>query len=572
MANTSILIKRSTTTGRPTSLAAGEFAYSYQSNTLFFGSPSGTGVINVGGQYYTSTLDAATSANTAGTLVKRDSNNNFYGGLYGNANTSTALLNSRNFSITGGDISATAVGFDGTSAVALNASLNTIAGLSAGIYGGTTSIPVVTVAANGRVMAIANTTIATSFTVSGNTGSGTQAGGGTLTVQGGGTGITTTVTGSSGSETVTINTDNTVVRSNTASVGPQTIGTDLYVSGNLYISGTQTYVNTSIVQTTDSLILLAANNTGDVIDIGFVGRYGSGSSLATGLVRDAGNKAYYLFAGVDSSSIANANTIANNLFTSANTATLYSNLVAVTANIATGNITTANITSTSITTANVTSATIGNLILTNALPIASGGTNNTTFNNGSITFFDGTKLNNLANTGTAGTYANSNTVAVITTDAYGRVSAVTNTAIAIDTSQITSGTLGVPRGGTGAATFTSGSILIGSGTGALSTLANSTYTATGTGTQNNTITSVTVDSYGRLTAATFSAISGLTVGQGGTGVSTFTTNGMVYGNGSGAMLVTAAAGTADQTWSNQIMTVTNAGVPVWSNALDGGQF
>jgi hypothetical protein len=46
----------------------------------------------------------------------------------------------------------------------------------------------------------------------------------------------------------------------------------------------------------------------------------------------------------------------------------------------------------------------------------------------------------------------------------------------------------------------------------------------------------------------------------------------VYGNGSGAMLVTAAAGTADQTWSNQIMTVTNAGVPVWSNALDGGQF
>jgi len=572
MANTSILIKRSTTTGRPTSLSAGEFAYSYQSNTLFFGSPSGTGVINVGGQYYTSTLDAATSANTAGTLVKRDSNNNFYGGLYGNANTSTALLNSRNFSITGGDISATAVGFDGTSAVALNASLNTVAGLSAGIYGGTTSIPVVTVAANGRVMAIANTTIATSFTVSGNTGSGTQAGGGTLTVQGGGTGITTTVTGSAGSETVTINTDNTVVRSNTAATGPQTIGTDLYVSGNLYISGTQTYVNTSIVQTTDSLILLAANNTGDVIDIGFVGRYGSGSSLATGLVRDAGNKAYYLFAGVDSTSIANANTIANNLFTSANTATLYSNLVAVTANIATGNITTANITSTSITTANVTSATIGNLNLTNALPIASGGTNNTTFNNGSITFFDGTKLNNLANTGTAGTYANSNTVAVITTDAYGRVSAVTNTAIAIDTSQITSGTLGVVRGGTGAATFTTGSILIGSGTGALSTLANSTYTVTGTPAANNTVTSMTVDSYGRVTAKTYAAISGLTVGQGGTGVSSFTTNGMIYGNGSGAMLVTAAAGTADQTWSNQIMTVTNAGVPVWSNALDGGQF
>jgi hypothetical protein len=140
MANTSILIKRSTTTGRPASLSAGEFAYSYQSNTLFMGSPSGTGVINVGGQYYTSTLDAATSANTAGTLVKRDSNNNFYGGLYGNANTATALLNSRNFSISGGDITASAVGFDGTGAVTLSASLDAVSGLSAGVYGGTTAV------------------------------------------------------------------------------------------------------------------------------------------------------------------------------------------------------------------------------------------------------------------------------------------------------------------------------------------------------------------------------------------------------------------------------------------------
>jgi hypothetical protein len=38
------------------------------------------------------------------------------------------------------------------------------------------------------------------------------------------------------------------------------------------------------------------------------------------------------------------------------------------------------------------------------------------------------------------------------------------------------------------------------------------------------------------------------------------------------LLVTAAAGTSDQTFSNQILTVTNAGVPVWSTALDGGTF
>ena len=84
---------------------------------------------------------------------------------------------------------------------------------------------------------------------------------------------------------------------------------------------------------------------------------------------------------------------------------------------------------------------------------------------------------------------------------------------------------------------------------------------------------MTVDAYGRTTAKTYAAISGLTVGQGGTGFATATTNGIVFGNGTGALGVTALAGSgSDQTWSNQILTVTNAGVPVWSSAMDGGSF
>jgi hypothetical protein len=110
------------------------------------------------------------------------------------------------------------------------------------------------------------------------------------------------------------------------------------------------------------------------------------------------------------------------------------------------------------------------------------------------------------------------------------------------------------------------------GASGLQSLSNTTYTQTGTLTSNNTITSITVDAYGRFTAATVAAIGGLTVGQGGTGLSTITQNGITYGNGTGAVGVTAAAGGADQTWSNQILTVTNAGVPVWTTALDGGQF
>ena len=70
----------------------------------------------------------------------------------------------------------------------------------------------------------------------------------------------------------------------------------------------------------------------------------------------------------------------------------------------------------------------------------------------------------------------------------------------------------------------------------------------------------------------------LVVEFGGTGVGTFTTNGIVFGNGTSPLQVTAAANTAspgtspDVTDSNQILTVTGAGVPVWTNTIDGGTF
>ena len=556
MSNTIIQIKRSDANSQPANLSAGEFAYSYLSNTLFLGTTSGTGVINVGGLLYTQTIDAATAANTANTLVKRRSDGAFFGQLFGNANTATALQTGRYIGINQGDVNANSVYFDGTGNANVALVLSTMANVTAGQYGSTTAIPVITVAANGRVSNVSTVVIDTQFTVAGNTGSGSQAGGGTLTIQGGNTGIVTTVTGSGGSETVTISTDNTVVRSNTTAVGAQIIATDLQISGNLIVSGTATYVNTSIVQTNDSLIQLASNNTvGDVIDIGFVGLYNNGANVMTGLIRDAGDKNYYLFKDVSASSLS-ANNISNNLFTVANTATLYANL---NANTATIGILTAN------------TANIGSIILTSALPIGSGGTNNTTFTTGSLTFFDGTKLASFANTGTAGTYANASHVPVFTTDAYGRVSAVTNTAISIDTSQITSGTLGFSRGGTGSTTYTTGTLLVAGASGLLS-LANTTYTQSGTLATNNTITSITVDAYGRFTNSTVSAISGLTVPQGGTGLATITQNGITYGNGVGALGVTAAVGGADQTWSNQLLTVTNNGTPVWTTTLDGGRF
>ena len=70
----------------------------------------------------------------------------------------------------------------------------------------------------------------------------------------------------------------------------------------------------------------------------------------------------------------------------------------------------------------------------------------------------------------------------------------------------------------------------------------------------------------------------LRVEYGGTGRSEFNTNGILYGNGTSELLETAAANmsnpgiTPDVATSYQILTVTAAGVPVWTDTLDGGTF
>lgn len=76
----------------------------------------------------------------------------------------------------------------------------------------------------------------------------------------------------------------------------------------------------------------------------------------------------------------------------------------------------------------------------------------------------------LKNTGTAGTYGSASAVPVFVTDAQGRVTSVTNTNIDISATAITSGTLGVARGGTGASTLTG--YLKGNGTSAFTASAS----------------------------------------------------------------------------------------------------
>ena len=75
MANT-IQIKRSTTSAAPGSLAAGEIAYSSNSNKFFVGHPDGsTGNVVIGGDLYVNMLDHTAGTLTASSAILTDSNN-----------------------------------------------------------------------------------------------------------------------------------------------------------------------------------------------------------------------------------------------------------------------------------------------------------------------------------------------------------------------------------------------------------------------------------------------------------------------------------------------------------------
>ena len=97
----------------------------------------------------------------------------------------------------------------------------------------------------------------------------------------------------------------------------------------------------------------------------------------------------------------------------------------------------------------------------------------------------------------------------------------------------------------------------------------------GTGTWNGTAISATyggtgldtssATGVGIVTSGTWTTPAQLTVGYGGTGASTFTSNGILYGNGTGTIQVTAAG-------TDGYFLKSNSGTPAWSNVVDGGTF
>ena len=79
-----IKIKRSTTTAVPSSLTAGELAYSDNSDKLFIGAPADNAVVAIGGKLYTDMLDHTAGILTADSAILVDSNSKVNKLLTGN--------------------------------------------------------------------------------------------------------------------------------------------------------------------------------------------------------------------------------------------------------------------------------------------------------------------------------------------------------------------------------------------------------------------------------------------------------------------------------------------------------
>ena len=159
-----VRIKRSATSGNPTTLGAGELAYSGLTDNgsnggdrlyVGFGTETAGNAANhfvIGGKYFTDDIDAATTANTASTIVKRNGSGNFSAGtitaaLSGNATsaTSAAAWTTGRTKTIDGDVDGSASGVDGSGDVTITTTMDST-GVSAGSYGGATQIPNITVA------------------------------------------------------------------------------------------------------------------------------------------------------------------------------------------------------------------------------------------------------------------------------------------------------------------------------------------------------------------------------------------------------------------------------------------
>jgi len=469
MANTVIQLKFSTATATPTSLNIAEPAYSYVSNTLFIGSPDSTGAIAIGGKFY---LDQQQIIfDTANAAFASANNSTKANSAFDQANAAFEVANSA------------AIAANTPSHVANSAAIYANGAFAA--------------ANTADAKAVASGSYANSAFVHANS-SFIHA---NAAFDHANAGFTVANTAEDIATAAFIRANNSIDANNGG-----TISGDLTITGNLVVTGTEIIQNVSTIAVEDSLFELATNNAGDGLDIGFFGQYVSGGTKYTAVYRDHDDGKFRIL--VDGTEKPTAgNTVNAQAFS---LATLVSNLEANTVIINGQNIETyttnaynhANAGFIQANTAQATGTAAGNyanaaFLVANSASISA----TAAFNHANAGFDAANTADSKAVS--AGSYANSafvhanaafdkantdftninitgadygtaSAVPAFRVEANGRISSANSAAIAIDASQITSGTLAVARGGTGAGTFTTNGVLLGQGTSAFTTASSST--------------------------------------------------------------------------------------------------
>lgn len=559
MANTIIQIKRSTASAIPVAgtLSAAEPAYSFQSDKLFIGNTAGTGIIEIGGKFYVDMVQAAYAHANAAYEVA-----NTGGGATANAALAFDQANTARTHANTAHLTANAA-YDQANTARTHANAAHLTA-NAGFDQANTARDHANVAYNQANVSYTHANAAHETANAGfdqaNTAR-THANTAHLTAN----------AAYDQANTARDQANTAFAEANTKlSLSGGTITGNLSVVGSLSVAGNTYVIDAETLRVSDPLIYLAGNNyTSDIVDIGFVANYvnTTGQNVHTGFFRNYEDKEYYLFYGYDAEPDPNHIDIAGNNFTIAvlNADLKSSNIVLNGVNAAswiTGAYVQANTARTHANTAHETanaSFEQANTARTHANAAhltANAGFEqaNTARDHANVAFAQANTARTHANTAheTANAaYVQANTARTHANSAYENANA------AFD--QATSA-----RNHANSAYLNANAAFDQANTANINA-ANASFLSVGTVPSSVISGSYTgITGVGTLTNGTWNADT-ITVPYGGTGMVSFTTNGILYGNGSGALQVTSA-GT-----EGQVLQASATGVPQFS-MLDGGTF
>ena len=305
-----IKIKRTTGTGKDTSVEQGELFYAYGTGGTF-GKRLAIGHVNgggntpeiIGGSVFMDMLDHTAGTVTASSAILVDANSKIDTLRIGNTSNP-------------GKIELFEGAAAGTNAITVTAPASLASDLTYTLPGTITNGQFLTTDGSGNLSFSA---ISTSFTIAADSGSNdTFNTGETLTFEGTANEIETTVT------------------NNKINIG---FPTNVTISGNLTVAGTTTTVSSTTVNVADSMLSLATgNNSSDAVDIGFYGLYDDSGSQDeyAGFFRDASDGKFRLFKDLQAEPTTTVNTSGTGYAVATLVANLESSSVAITGGSVTG--------------------------------------------------------------------------------------------------------------------------------------------------------------------------------------------------------------------------------------------